>query len=356
MADHLRVRASRAHRFRGIEDLPGFQVHHPNRPIRGDDDDPVVEVGEQRLKAGFPRIQLSDRVGEVRRHPVHRVRHVFELVARPYLDAPGEIAAAHLLRRRLHLPQGTCDPPRHEGGAPEDQEEREEAGSPDDPRDLPETAVQGRDGDRGAGRPQDGSPDRDREGRVPLLLPNGDASTVGYPRHPRQRVADLGMGGMVFHPGDAGGPHGGIGDHGSVAPDDGDARADLPPEPVPFPGDPLPIRGRIGEQGAERLRDDVRTGEQVLVRVRHHETAHEKEADGAGDEKSDPRGHEVREEEFRGDGEAAGQAASAFPQLVADVLDRLDGLDQEGDLPAQFRDVDVDRAVDHVGVLPPDLR
>src|SRR5512139_2028545 len=64
----------------------------------------------------------------------------------------------------------------------------------------------------------------------------------------------------------------------------------------------------------------------------------------------------MREEEVRGDGKAASQAVSAFPQLVTYVLDRLDRLDQEGDLLAKFRDVDVDRAVDHVGVLPPDLR
>ena len=172
MADHFRVRASRAHRLRSVEDLPGFPVHHPHRPIGGDDDDPVVEVGEQRLEARLPRVQLPDRVGEVRRHPVHRVRHVFELVARPDLDAPGEIAGAHLLRRRLHLRQGTGDPPRHEGGSPEDQEERGESRSPDDRRDLPQAAGQGRDGDRGAGRPDDRRP-RSRSGGPRTAVPRG---------------------------------------------------------------------------------------------------------------------------------------------------------------------------------------
>ena len=244
MADHFRVRASRAHRLRGVEDLPGFHVHHPDRPIRGDDDDPVVEVGEQRLQAGFPRVQLPDRVGEVRRHPVHRVRHLFELVARPDLDAPREIAGAHLLRRRLHLRQGTRDLPRHEGGSPEDQEERGESRSPDDRGDLPEAAGQGRDGDRGAGRPDNRAPDRDREGRVPLFLPDGDASPVRYPRCPRQGVADLGVVRVVLHSRDAGRPHGGIGDHGSVGQDDGDARADLLPEAGPLPGRFAPCSGR----------------------------------------------------------------------------------------------------------------
>src|SRR3990170_4479233 len=126
--------------------------------------------------------------------------------------------------------------------------------------------------------------------------------------------------------------------------------------PIAFRGDPLSIRRGVRKQRPKRLGDDLRPGEQALVRVRHHETSHEKEADGAGDEKGDPRDREVREEEFCGDGEAAGQAASAFPQLVADVLDRLDGLCQEGDLLAKLRDVDVDRAVDHVGILPPDFR
>jgi hypothetical protein len=64
----------------------------------------------------------------------------------------------------------------------------------------------------------------------------------------------------------------------------------------------------------------------------------------------------VREEEFRGDGEAAGQAASAFPQLVADVLDRLDGLDREGDLLRSFAMwTSTVRSITWV-TPPPDLR
>jgi hypothetical protein len=42
---------------------------------------------------------------------------------------------------------------------------------------------------------------------------------------------------------------------------------------------------------------------------------HEAEADGAGDQKRDPGDHEVREEELRCDGEAAGQEASISRSL-----------------------------------------
>jgi len=118
---------------------------------------------------------------------------------------------------------------------------------------------------------------------------------------------------MVFHPGDAGRPHGGIGDHRSVGQDDRDARPDRLPEPVPFPGDPLSVGRGVREQRPERLGDDLRPAEQALVRVRRHEIPHEEEAGGAGDEQGDPRDREVREEEFRGDGESAGQEDSAFP-------------------------------------------
>src|SRR5512134_638306 len=47
---------------------------------------------------------------------------------------------------------------------------------------------------------------------------------------------------------------------------------------------------------------------------------------------------------------------SPFPELVADVLHRLDRPGQERDFLAQFRDVDVHGPVDHVGVLSPHFR
>ena len=68
-------------------------VHHPYGPVRGDDDHPVVEAGEQRLEAGLPRIELADRLRELCRHPVHRVRHVLELVPGPDLHGPARLPA-----------------------------------------------------------------------------------------------------------------------------------------------------------------------------------------------------------------------------------------------------------------------
>jgi len=103
--------------------------------------------------------------------------------------------------------------------------------------------------------------------------------------------------------------------------------------------------------GRKRLGDDAGPGEQALVRVCHHEISNEKEADGAGDEKGDPAITRCVRKNFAAM-ERRRSSGVGLPHPVPDVLDRFDRLDQQGDLPTEVRDVDVDRAVDHVGVLP----
>jgi len=162
VADHLRVRASHAYRLRDVEDLPASRFIIRYRPIRGDDDDPVVEVGEQRLQAHFPASSCRNRTGKVGRHPVHRVRHLFELVPRPDLGSSGRGCRRPSPSPPTAFRQWARDPPRHEGGARQDQEESEEPGPPDDPVICQRRRVREATGTEARAAPTIDPPHRDR--------------------------------------------------------------------------------------------------------------------------------------------------------------------------------------------------
>jgi hypothetical protein len=74
MADHLRVRASDAHRLRGVEDLPGFPVHHPYRAVGGDDDEvvavAVVRVLVQAAVPGGDQPEMKFQVEDLEADPL----------------------------------------------------------------------------------------------------------------------------------------------------------------------------------------------------------------------------------------------------------------------------------------------
>ncbi len=211
--DRLGVRLSFPRGDGDPQETGSLVVDHAHRPPVRDDDHPLRQVFQEGRKPGLLRVQLGNGPFQVGGGLVESRGDVFQLVARLQAQASGTVSGGKLPGGFPDLFEGAGDVPGADGCAGQHQEKGRKPRPPGDRPDPVEPTVEqgGRDG--GPGDPDDPRSGADRDGAVPLVVSDGDASPGGESGFPGQRGAHLPMVGVVLHGGDIGRPHGGVRDH-----------------------------------------------------------------------------------------------------------------------------------------------